>query len=309
MVIHLFVSETIVAAAMYTRIKQGGRVSNQRCPYPALFAQVSFLSQLFRGEFVFPTEGIIRNLDVTLQSLEAERVVNIVYKDPSTKKAIDYVELSDEERQRGRENYDFYCFLIWPFIESTWLAGVFILGLTPPKGHEDVWVGVREAQDMAQLVRSSLPFPEHPSDRNLQAGKTFYHQGDLSYFEAVNKETLKNAFQRFQEDGIILTRKSKTGKSPPVLKVSPEWTPRRDPHNGGVIPGGRLWDYVESIAISRREGKNRRDSASVGTRVLTLVDKLGAELFQDAVAREQEQVVEEEFEVKGGRQKKRAAKL
>jgi len=292
MVIHLFVSETIVAAAMYTRIKQGGGVSNQRCPYPALFAQVSFLSQLFRGEFVFPTEGIVRNLDVTLQGLEAERVVNIVYEDPSTKKVIDYVELSDEERQRGRENYDFYCFLIWPFIESAWLAGVFILGLTPPKGHENVWVGVREAQDMAQL-----------------AGKTFYHQGDLSYFEAVNKETLKNAFQRFQEDGIILTRQSKTGKSPPVLKLSPEWTPRRDPHNGEVVPGGRLWDYVESIAISRREGKNRRDSAGVGTRVLTLVDKLGAELFQDAVAREQEQVAEEEFEVKGGRQKRRAAKL
>jgi glycerol-3-phosphate O-acyltransferase len=151
MVIHLFVSETIVAAAMYTRIKQGGGVSNQRVPYDALFSQVSFLSQLFRGEFVFPTEGIVTNLQKTLQGLEADRIISIGYKDLEERE-IDYVELTDEERQCGRENYDFYCFLIWPFIESMWLAGVSIMGLTPPKGCEDVWVGLKEAQDMAQLV-------------------------------------------------------------------------------------------------------------------------------------------------------------
>lgn len=46
MVIHLFISEAIVAAAMYTRIKQGGGPANQVVPYDALFEQVDFLSSV-----------------------------------------------------------------------------------------------------------------------------------------------------------------------------------------------------------------------------------------------------------------------
>lgn len=44
MVIHLFISEAIVAVAMYTRIKQGGGPANQVVPYDVLFEQVDFLS-------------------------------------------------------------------------------------------------------------------------------------------------------------------------------------------------------------------------------------------------------------------------
>ncbi|KAF8535263.1 acyltransferase-domain-containing protein [Trichophaea hybrida] len=289
MVIHLFITEAVVAAAMYTRIKQGGGISNQRIPYRVLFNQVSFLSELFRGEFVFPTEGIVTNLHTTLKGLETDGVINIGYNE---KQEFDYVELTDEERQCGRENYDFYCFLIWPFIESAWLAGVVIIGLTPPPGHHDVWVPVKEAQDMAQL-----------------AGKTLYHQGDLSYFEAVNKESLKNAFQRFEEEGILVTRKSKTRKNPPVLKLSSEWIPERDSETGGIIANGPLWQFVESIAISRREGKNRRDSASVGTRVLTLVDRLGRELFEETLERKRIEEEDAEVEIRTGRKRRRRARL
>lgn len=148
MVIHLFISETIVAAAMYTRVKQGGGPANQRVPYTVLFDQVSFLSRLFRGEFVFPTEGIKTNLEKTIKGLQEDGVVNVGMKDG----VVEYVELSDAERRRGRENFDFYCFLVWPFIEGSWLAAVAIIGLTPPRGMEDVWVSVPKAQDMAQLV-------------------------------------------------------------------------------------------------------------------------------------------------------------
>ncbi|CUS08264.1 unnamed protein product [Tuber aestivum] len=249
MVIHLFISETIVAAAMYTRIKQGGGPANQRVEYRTLLDQVSFLSQLFRGEFVFPTEGLIANLDKTLASLAADNVITVTSNSDGT---IGYVELSSAERKCGRENFDFYCFLIWPFIEGSWLAGVAIMGLIPQKGMEEVWVELREAQDMAQLM-----------------GKTLYHQGDISYFEAVNKETLKNAFQRFQEEGIITIRKSKSGRTPPLMRVSPDW-----------VANDRLWEFVEKIAISRREGKNRRDNESVSSRVLRLAEKCGHDLFE-----------------------------
>lgn len=81
-----------------------------------------------------------------------------------------------------------------------------------------------------------------------------YHQGDLSYFEAVNKETLKNSYQRFEEEGIILVAKNKGSRAGPSLRLAPEWVPRRDENTGKVLAGGRLWDFVELIAQSRREG-------------------------------------------------------
>jgi len=113
-------------------------------------------------------------------------------------------------------------------------------------------------------------------------GKTLYHQGDLSYFEAVNKETLKNAYTRFEEEGIILVTKSRTPTVQPRLKLAPEWVPKRDPTTGKVIAEGRLWSFIEMIAQSRREGKNRRDGATVSTRVLSLTDVIGSKLFEEA---------------------------
>lgn len=120
---------------------------------------------------------------------------------------------------------------------------------------------------------------------NLKLGKTLYHQGDLSYFEAVNKETLKNSYQRFEEEGIIDVVKSKDAKIPPRLRLAPEWQTPRDPTTGHLNAlGSRLWDFTEKIAQSRREGKNRRDGATVSTRVVALTDGLGGRLFVQAVS-------------------------
>ena len=46
MTIHLFISEALVSAAMYIRVKQGGGPDNQRMSFEALYNQVSFLSQV-----------------------------------------------------------------------------------------------------------------------------------------------------------------------------------------------------------------------------------------------------------------------
>ncbi|KAK3361089.1 hypothetical protein B0T24DRAFT_114108 [Lasiosphaeria ovina] len=264
MTIHLFISEALVAAALYTRVKQGGGPSNQDIPFKDLHDQVLFLSSLFRGEFIYSGEGLAMNLEKTLAGLEADNVILIERDEEGT---ITKVGLSDAERAAGRENYDFYCFLIWPFIEASWLAAVSLMGLSPPLGQkEDIWIQLSKAQNSAQLL-----------------GKTLYHQGDLSYFEAVNKETLKNSFQRFQEEGIIQVVKSKDAKIPPRLRLAPEWRPARDDMTGNLIASGRLWDFTEKIASSRREGKNRRDGATVSTRVVRLTDDLGRNLFEDAV--------------------------
>ncbi|CAJ2512330.1 Uu.00g053450.m01.CDS01 [Anthostomella pinea] len=265
MTIHLFISEALVSASMYTRVKQGGGPANQEISYTALRDQVLFLSSLFRGEFIFPSDGLAVNLEKTLIGLENDRVIKLQRDEKGT---IYSIGLAEEERIAGRENYDFYCFLIWPFIESSWLSAVSLMGLTPPLGHnDDVWIEVAKAQNTAQLL-----------------GKTLYHQGDLSYFEAVNKETLKNSYTRFEEEGIIYAVKPKDKKAPPRLRLSPEWMPSRDPRSGALRAEGKLWDFIEHISSSRREGKNRRDGATVSTRVLRLADVLGGGLYEEAAA-------------------------
>ncbi|KAG7005005.1 acyltransferase [Physcia stellaris] len=255
MTIHLFISEALVSAAMYTRVKLGGGPDIQRISFDALYDQV------YRGEFIYPTAGLLTNLNKTLQGLEADDII-VLTRDSADR--ILTAELSNAERQKGRENYDFYCFLIWPFIESTWLAAVSLMSLTPPSlAEKDVCIDIKQVQDKAQL-----------------AGKTLYHQGDLSYFEAVNKETLKNAYQLFEEEGMIIHNKSKDPKIPSTVRLAPEWTPTRDEKTGSIVPQGKLWQFTEMIAQSRREGKNRRDGATVSTRVLALADKVGRELLR-----------------------------
>ncbi|KAF7904800.1 hypothetical protein EAE99_012073 [Botrytis elliptica] len=262
MTIHLFISEALVSASMYMNVKRGGGKVHQNISYEDLRSQVQFLSQLFRGEFIYPTEGLVVNLDNTLHDLEADNIVELI-RDPEGK--ILTVGLSDHERSVGRENYDFYCFLIWPFVEAFWLGAVSLMGFTPPPSKpNDVWLEVKKAHDGAQLL-----------------GKTLYHQGDLSYFEAVNKETLKNAYQRFEDEGIVIVSKSRNSKIPPRSRLAPEWTPQRNPETNMIIAEGKLWDFIEKIAKSRREGKNRRDGATVSTRVLRLADELGQTLFAE----------------------------
>ena len=139
--------------------------------------------------------------------------------------------------------------------------------LVPPADHADfeAWLDLKTVQDRAQLL-----------------GKTLYHQGDLSYFEAVNKEALKNGFARSEEAGIIVVTRPRDSKIPPRVRLDLEWMPSRDAE-GKLKSEGKLWDLCERISLSRREGENRKDGATVRTRVLGLADFVGADLFESAV--------------------------
>ncbi|KAF2265843.1 acyltransferase-domain-containing protein [Lojkania enalia] len=280
MTIHLFILQALVSAAMYTKVKLGGGPEFQRISYDDLHDQVHFLSQLFRTEFIFPTEGLDVNLAKTIDGLEADNVIKVTRSSSDSSK-VEFVELSHAERERGRENFDFYCFLIWPFIEAAWLGAMSLMMLTPPVGYsKEVWLDMKKVQDRAQLF-----------------GKTLYHQGDLSYFEAVNKETLKNAYTRFEQEGMILVARpaAKNGNSPHTIKLADPWIPKRSndaaasssfpaqQNEGKIVANGPLWIFAERISASRREGKNRRDGATVQNRVLSLADLVGRGLWEDAV--------------------------
>lgn len=277
MTIHLFISEALLAAGIYTRVKQGGGFASQSIPEPDLIENVTFLSQLFRGEFIFPAgQGLRHNVEDAMAGLLRDNVLTTTSQpanDPSSHTAgnVRIIGLSETERRSGRENFDFYCFLIWPFIDAAWLGAVSLFCLVPPTGSppSSAWIDMKRAQDTAQLF-----------------GRTLYHQGDLSYFESINKEALKNAFTRCQEEGIILVSKpnqtdkpNTTGGSGPVVRLADEWLPERNAETGEIEPRGRLWEFVERIAMHRREGKNRRDEATVGGRVLRLAERLNWEIF------------------------------
>ena len=120
--------------------------------------------------------------------------------------------------------------MIWPFVEASWLAAVSLMALTPPPGPlQDVWVEMKKTQDMAQLF-----------------GKTLYHQGDLSYYEAVNKEVLARSYDRFVDEGIISIAKSQDPGQPVKTQLSAAWTPERN-EEGYIKPEGKLWDFTEMM--------------------------------------------------------------
>ena len=282
MTIHLFVPEAMVCTALYTRIKSGGEVAAQQMEYRELLDYVYFLSQLFRAEFIYPVIPLEETLSKTLAGLERDNVIAIA-RDP--KGAIEHISLHPTERASGRENYDFYCFLLWPFIEACWLGAIALFMLTPPATyHADAeagWLDFKAVQDKAQLL-----------------GKTLYHQGDLSYFEAVNKEVLKNTFERSESAGMIRTsRAGKEGaRSAPRVRLELEFLPQRS-EDGTLRAEGKLWELCEHISLSRREGKNRRDGATVRTRVLALADLVGRALWEG--------VVESGSESEGGERRSR----
>ena len=274
MCIHLFVSQALICAALYTKVKAGGEATTQRLPYTELRDLVAFLSQLFRAEFIFPTTTLEQNIAAALQGLQRDRVV-LCSRDALGD--VVHIELHPAQRASGREDFDFYCFLIWPFIEASWLALVSCFMLAPPPptnidsnsaigaDGEGVWIDYRAFNDHAQLL-----------------GKTLYHQGDLSYFEAVNKEALKNALGHAEEHGVLLVSRGKDHKGSPKVRLEAGYVPTRDGERG-LVPEGRLWELCERVSRLRREGKNRRDGGTVRTRVLRLVGLVGGELFEGAV--------------------------
>ena len=261
MTIHLFISQALVCTAMYTKVKLGGGAQTTRMSYRELYGYVRFLSQLFRAEFIFPTAPLEENIKATLNGLVNDRVLSV----SCTGSEIDFVDVDPHEQALELENFDFYCFLLWPFIEASWLGAISLFMLSPPLSHPDpdAWLDLTSLQNKAQLL-----------------GKTLYHRGDLFYYEAVNKESLKNAIRRSEEEGAIVVLRSKDNKTPPKVKLEMEWMPSRD-DNGNMIPEGKLWDLCESINESRRSIEGRKDGHALRARILALARQIGEDLFDN----------------------------
>ncbi|KAJ3229738.1 hypothetical protein HDU78_008870 [Chytriomyces hyalinus] len=329
-VIHLFITEAILSCALYATVKQGGPVHVQKVRIaPDLEADCAFISRLLKTEFIYGPNGLSQNMMATLEALQKMDVLTVEeeLKEDGSLSGQQWVSLSVEERRIGRETFDFFCFLLWPFLETYWLAAISCFSLIPSKRNatEPFWVEERTFLNTAQFL-----------------GKSLYYEGDLSYFEAVNKETIKNALQRLKDMGVLKYTKMKSGKeNVTMVSLSPDWLPANpmpDPPNctessdnktsaggggasgkGGLLstlfgtsrpgsvkpltsldgtnapeesydawhyfmPDGRLWELCEQIGRYRREGKNRRDTATVATRVLRLASVAKVDMIKVAGA-------------------------
>ncbi|RUS23116.1 hypothetical protein BC937DRAFT_92205 [Endogone sp. FLAS-F59071] len=267
-VIHLFIEEAIVSAALYTVVKRGGAKSTQRMSFQHLLEEVTFLSSLLKVDFIYKPGNVQQNTERTVFWLEQNQVL--------ARDEEGYIGLSDLERACGRENY------VWPFIETYWLAAVSLYSMNPQPTKRRPATHISDGEPDFDPTAANW-IDEGTFTRRAQAlGKTLYFQGDLSYLEAVNKETLKNAFIRLEEQRIIMVRRGGSNKESYQWALHPVWAPEQ--RNGHIVPAGKLWDMVEKIGGFRREGKNRRDNATVSTRVLRLAELAS---HPDAYARSQ----------------------
>lgn len=196
----------------------------------------------------------------------------------------------------------------------------------------DAWKDERIYLNLCQFFAKTLYY---------QGFQTLYfvhdRLGDLSYFESINKETLKNAQARLLDLGIILMHKgtlppsaSKTSvsndksKNVTWIAVHPDYIPKEplpslsvsgnenlptkenttsnteSPRAPGLEnelndtmsawyfhkPTGKLWDFCDRVGKFRREGKNRRDTATVSSRVLRLARMTSLWTFDEKGAKE-----------------------
>ncbi|KAJ3315014.1 hypothetical protein HDV04_004814 [Boothiomyces sp. JEL0838] len=182
-VIHLFVPESIFCVGMYATIKVGGPIKLQRIPRKLLLSDISFLSQLLKYEFVFGSGGVEQNTDEVLEKLSKANVAESGIEEENNPnngngKGEQWITLSAEERRTGRENFETY-----------WLTAVSLYTILPDRksNPNDIhWVDKRIFMKRSQIF-----------------GKTLYYEGDISYFESVNKETIGNAIARLKELGVI----------------------------------------------------------------------------------------------------------
>jgi len=261
-VINLFISEAILTTALYATIKGIGTQNAQRSVAfkPDLLSDTIFLSQFLKSEFIYENKRVETVALETIRSLEAQQVIVM---EPNG-----HVSLAPAEITNGRETFDFYCFLFWPFLESYWLATVGCF-LFAPDGRAGT---VRECEEGLHMERLQL------------FGKTLFYEGDAIYLESIAKETLKNAVYRLVEMGVLTARRGvppgggPNDKPVKLLSISKDWIPqnplpplsRTGSEPDVPPPQGKLWSLVERIGRYRREGKQRRDNMSVANRILRL---------------------------------------
>lgn len=166
--IHLFVSEAIIACCLY-RFKMYDKRKITSVPINELMSSAQSLSRTLKHEFIYKVLPEFKEtFDETLNTMITNKVVQIDDGNVSV-------------HPDGNDTFKFLCFLLWPFIECYWLVSVSFYGLYP---HNLI-----EEGEFIKYIQ--------------KLGQTLYYQGELNFFESISKETTKLALSRFEERNVI----------------------------------------------------------------------------------------------------------
>jgi glycerol-3-phosphate O-acyltransferase len=250
--IHLYAHESIVACCIYFHMKKSGlvRVPHNCSEYiinvdrQELLSNVMFLSQLFKLEFIFKPGKIEDNLQEAIFRLVNQSILS--YDDNQPNK----IKIRNQAHSTGHDPFEFNCSLLWPFIETYWLAFLSVYAI-PATG----WISERVWMKHTQYL-----------------GQTLYYSGDLTYFESINKETLNNALNLLIEMNVLEKggyneEKSNIGAIR-ITRTYAKCTIIEDTDN---LQMDMLSELVEHIGQFRREGHNRRDRSNINKRILHIV--------------------------------------
>ncbi|MBL91518.1 MAG: hypothetical protein CMH56_06860, partial [Myxococcales bacterium] len=169
-VLHLFISDALVASAYLACVQETGEVS-----LDVLREKVKRLSGLFKLEFIFPTD---KPFDVLFE----EAVARMAGRGWMNAEGELLTSVSEEEQKE----LNFMAVLLLPFIEA-YLA---------------VAQKVVDFEGKSETLKSMLNIL-------MQGLRSSYYAGSLVAFESQNEATLKNAFLALGELGVLQSAKNK----------------------------------------------------------------------------------------------------
>jgi glycerol-3-phosphate O-acyltransferase len=252
--IHLYIHEAIVACCMYSRMKRFSNLTSLDTSNPVksvdkqeLRSDVIFLSQLLKVEFIFHPGRMEDNFEKALSVLFARKIL-----EPDDTEHPTRLRIPENQHQIARDSFDsfvFHCSFLWPFIETYWLAALSIYTMPAM-----TWVTEKNWMKRSQDL-----------------GRTLYYEGDLTYFESINRETLRNALDRLIEIDVLEKDVLDEGSGPiDAVRPTPTYAKCIIVENPNDLQMDALHELVENIGRFRREGRNRRDGANLNRRLLRL---------------------------------------
>ena len=180
-IVHHFFREGLWAAALYAF---GEPAMEQGVDKTALLAEVRFLYALLHREVLYkasPEPDTDEELLQTLDSMVGRGILRVA----SGSGGRELVEVAAS----GESHFSFLCALLWPFIDSYYVAVLLLFSLQP----------ARQIDEHTLLQRTQW------------LATTLYHESMLCFYESCSLDTLKNAHDTLRAWGVIAVDKPQQG--------------------------------------------------------------------------------------------------
>lgn len=190
--IHIFISEALISCSMHGF---GDVVSRtEGVNKEELFVKAFFIGNLMRNEFIY---------DDSYKNYEGfEKILNfMICNNTLVEKENGRIVIHPE----GENHINYLNSLIWPFIDTYWVAFTFVFSLIPSK-----FIRETEMYEKIQWFAESL-----------------HEDQIISFYESCSQEVIKNAVGIYNSEGIIVKQKLETitdgVKDPTVYTLGDEY--------------------------------------------------------------------------------------